>query len=432
VFAHYLLYAPDSVEVLKQEIQLAQSKGIDAFALNTNVWRRERADAIYQAAKEIGPDFKLFFSADIHKDSNGNLSPADILEMMTRYKSHPNQLRFSGKQFFTAWLGSDDSWWADYGYSSALKGWKDVFIKAGNRMNYFFVPFFPTDGSYYGVLGTIDKFNDTIDGLMAWDTSAWPYYDSTLQTPSVERDSNYLKACNDRGKVYMATPSPWFFKNIQDTCCSSDCQAKNVGCGCQVKGNYQGPGLWLSRWQQIISLRPPLVEIVTWNDWVESSYVAPPLSVAAKDVADFTHRAFLDLGEHYIRWYKTGNQPAVKEDSLYLFYYTHSKNTNAAADNCKVANSDTLSDKVYVTAVLTKPACVKLRSGGGSKTFSAPAGISTWSIDFSEGQQAASLKRGGGVVKSVAGNKPITNSNVSRYNFNVYSASSNARNSRLM
>lgn len=426
VFAHYMLYAEDTVETLTKEIQFAQSKGIDAFALNSNVWHPARADAIYQAAEDVGPDFKLFFSADIHSDSNGYLSPANIIEMMKRYKSHPNQLTFRGKQFFTSWLGSDDSWWKSYTtYSTALAGWQGVFTQAGGKENYFFVPFFPTDGSYYGVLGMIDQFNDTIDGLMPWDTSAWPYYDSALQTPSGDKDSNYLKACNDRGKVYMATPSPWFSKNIQDSCCSSDCKANNVNCGCQVKGSYTGPGLWLTRWQQIISLNPPLVEIVTWNDWVESSYVAPPLSQSenAKNVADFTHQAFLEVGEHYIRWYKTGKEPTLTKDSLYLFYYTHSKDTTATADSCKVANSEDLSDDVYVTTMLTNPASVVLTSGNVSQTFSAPAGINTFNMGFKEGQQSASLKRGGAVIKKISGNIPITNGAISRYNFNVYSTS---------
>lgn len=429
VFAHYLLYAQDTVQTLKQEIQLAQSKGIDAFALNTNNWDTTRADAIYQAAQEVGPDFKLFFSADIHKDDH-NLSPANIVEMMTKYKSHPNQLTFRGKQFFTAWLGSQDDWWAEYSYSSALSGWQGVFNQAGGKANYFFVPFFPTDGSLGDVQAKINQFNDIIDGLMAWDTSAWPY-DSTLQTPSDEKDKNYLQACNEKGKVYMSTPSPWFFKNIQNTCCSDYCKSSDEdNCGCQLKGNYHGPELWLTRWQQIITLSPPLVEIATWNDWLESSYVAPPLSQGenAKSVASFTHKAYLDLGEHYIRWYKTGSEPAVTEDSLYLFYYTQSKDATATADTCKVLNFEKLSDEVYVTAVLTQAASVVLNSGSASQTFDASAGIHTFSMGFSEGQQSASLKRGETVVKTVSGGIPISNSGISRYNFNVYSTSAGSYN----
>jgi len=47
VFSHYMLYAEDTVETLKKEIQLAQSKSINAFALNTNVWCPAHVDAIY-------------------------------------------------------------------------------------------------------------------------------------------------------------------------------------------------------------------------------------------------------------------------------------------------------------------------------------------------------------------------------------------------
>ncbi|KAH9289368.1 hypothetical protein KI387_033485 [Taxus chinensis] len=422
VFAHYMLYAPDSVDVLKQEIQLAQSKGIDAFALNSNVWQQERADAIYQAAKEVGTSFKIFFSADINKDDNGNLTPDQLVTMLTRYKDHPNQMTYGGKLLFTSWLGSDNAWWAEYGYSSALDGWKAVFNNAGGRDKFFFVPFFPTDGTPGGVQGTLDTFNEIIDGLFAWDTSAWPYFSPDFQNPSDSKDRNYLSACNDKGKTYMASPSPWFFKNIQGFCCTDACNNKDLNnCSCQVKGNYQGPGLWIKKWEQLIQLSPPLVEIVTWNDWVESSYIAPPLSSGASDVAEYTHRAFLELGQHYINWYKSGSAPAIESDSLYMFYYTHSKNVIVAADGCKVALSDELADKLYVTVMLTAPATVELRSGGASQTFDAQQGISTWSIDFQEGQQVAVLKRGDSVVSTLNGSKAISNSNVARYNFNVYS-----------
>ncbi|GLJ34595.1 hypothetical protein SUGI_0695790 [Cryptomeria japonica] len=420
VFAHYMLFANDNIDVLKQEIRIAQSKGIDAFALNSNVWRQNLVDNMYQAAREVGSSFKIFFSADIHKDANGNLTPDQLVTMLTRYETHPNQMKYRGKPLFTSWLGNDDSWWAEYGYSSALSGWNDVFQRAGGRGKFFFVPFFPTDGSYWGVRGTAEKFTDVVDGMFAWDTSAWPYISPDFQNPSGSKDQNYLTACNDIGKVYMASPSPWFFKNILGTCCSDACKAKDLNsCNCQVKGNYQGPGLWIKKWEQLIQLSPPLVEIVTWNDWVESSYVAPPLSTASADVAGFTHRAFLELGQYYISWYKSGSPPAITRDSLFMFYYTHSKNVILPADGCQVLYSDQLTDKLYVTSMLTGPATVELRSGSSSATFNAPAGVSTWALDFEDGQQVAVLRRGGSVISTLTGSKPIGSS--VNYNFNVYS-----------
>ncbi|GLJ34596.1 hypothetical protein SUGI_0695830 [Cryptomeria japonica] len=423
VFAHYMLYADDDISVFKQEIQLAQSKGIDAFALNSNVWRQTLADRMYQAAEEVGTSFKIFFSADIHKDDNGNLTPDQLVTMLSsNYTSHPNQMTYQDKPLFTAWLGSSDSWWADYNYSSALEGWKAVFENAGGKDKFFFIPFFATDGSYWGVRGTAETYTDVINGLFAWDTSAWPYFSPDFQTVNASKDENYLSACNYVGKVYMASPSPWFFKNIAGSCCSDYCNNKDLSnCNCQVKGNYQGPGLWITRWEQLINLSIPLLEIVTWNDWVESSYVAPPLSIASANVSDFTHRAFLELGKYYITWYKTRSAPAITEDSLYMFYYTHSKDVIVAADGCQVTYSDQLSDKLYVTTMLTASASVELRSGNSSQTFDAAEGVSTWSMDFQEGQQVAVLTRGGATVSTLIGSVNISNSNVETYNFNVYS-----------
>lgn len=92
----------------------------------------------------------------------------------------------------------------------------------------------------------------------------------------------------------------------------------------------------------------PLVEIVTWNDWVESTYVALYFSTVgtAYNVADFPHQAFLKSGQHYIRWYKAGGgtRPTPCTDSLYMFYYTN----QVAAVGCARFNSD----MVYVVAMV--------------------------------------------------------------------------------
>ncbi|GLJ52650.1 hypothetical protein SUGI_1120610 [Cryptomeria japonica] len=281
------------METLKNEIQLAQSKGIDGFALNNNVWREERVDCIYEAAKQVGSSFKLFFSVDMHKDENGYLTL-----------------------------------------------------------------------DHLGVRGMAQNYTDVIDERYAWDTSAWPYLDLDKQNTSDSYDRNYLNSTNDVGKVYMASPSPW-----------------------------------------------------------ESSYVAPSLS-SSKDtaiVADITHRAFLELGQYYITRYKSCSAPMITQDSIYLFYYTHSKTVVVPGSPCEVSDFSALSDKVYVTTLLTMPASVQLQSGSSSQMFSALTGISTWSMGFQEGQQTAVLSHDGMELSKLVGSKSISNSNVQKYNFNIYS-----------
>ncbi|GLJ52526.1 hypothetical protein SUGI_1117880 [Cryptomeria japonica] len=386
VFAHYMLYEPDGVETLKKEIQVAHNKGIDAFALNSNVWRPNRADDMFQAALDSDTNFKLFFSADMSINSEGKtLSSDDLIAMLTTYADHPNYLKYKGKLFFASWLGENTPW-------------PQIFKVAGGKDKFFFVPFFPTSGDYDAVREKLNDFKDIIDGLSAWDTSAWPYEHSNLNSsPSALKDQNYLKACKDKGKLYMPNASPWFFND----------------CNCtEVKGNYEGPGLWITKWQHLISLKPPFVKIVTWNDWQESTYVAPPYSAAAKKLgADtFSHAGFLELGKHYIKWYKSGQEPAIAEEVVYLFYYTQPNSI-----------SEGLSDNLYVTTMLNSAADGELMSGELSRKFSAAVGINTYSMPFQVGQQSVVLKRGGAVVSTLTGDKVITNPPPVNANLNVYS-----------
>lgn len=379
VFAHYMQYADVDISVYKSEIRLAQSKGIDAFALNTNVWRQHLADRMYQAALELGSDFKLFFSADMHTDSNGALSSEDLHSMLS-FHSHPNQMHINGKSLITSWLGTDTNW-------------DDVFQKAGGKDLFFFIPFFPTDGSPYGVRSMLSQWSPTIDGLMSWDTSAWNM-DDTL-------DRNYLSACNEAGKTYMGSVSPWFST-------SNDCK---------VLANYEGPGLWLTKWKEMIDLRVPLVEIVTWNDWFESSYVAPNLpglGDAASTVSAFPHAAFLELGSYYIDWYKSGSQPGIGSNSMYMFYVTQSKN---AGSDCRLKGS--LDDKLYVVTMLTEGGTLVLNSGSKSQSFRAEAGVNTFSMDFEAGKQSASF--GDGKATLVGEQVIRSDGDVGASDLNVYS-----------
>ncbi|EFJ31875.1 hypothetical protein SELMODRAFT_87940 [Selaginella moellendorffii] len=388
VFAHYMLYAPsgpDNLDGYKAEIRYAKSKGIDAFALNTNNWEdvyKTRADGIYQAADELG--FKIFFSLDMHRD-NTHLTAENVKEMITRYSSRASQYSYNGKQFVSTWLGNEDTVFD--GYSNALEGWNKA----------------------QEVTSMINKFNSLIDGLYAWDTSAWPYSSAdNFNSPSNDKDQAYLRACKNARKSYMASVSPWFFKH--DGCCND--------------GNYQGSGLWIKRWEQIIKDQPDFVEIVTWNDWVERTYVAkmnnPNWGPQQSNDQDFPHEAFLELGSYYISWYKTGQQPSITDDSVFIFYYSQSAKATATNDPCKPQNGNVLDDRVYVVTKLKSPASVEVQSGGSTQRFPVKAGVTTVSMPFQKGQQSAKVTRDGAQILQVVGSKGISNS-FSTYDYNVYS-----------
>ncbi|MCO5580532.1 hypothetical protein L7F22_034400 [Adiantum nelumboides] len=131
--------------------------------------------------------------------------------------------------------------------------------------------------------------------------------------------------------------------------------------------------LWRTHWQQLISLQPDLVEVLTWNDWAERTYVVPipsdntPYGVREYNAAGYPHLAYLDLaGRYFIPSYKTGQQPAIdsaSKEAIYIFYYKQSKVGSA------VANSDVLDDKVYVTVLLYQAADIVINSGTQTTPF---------------------------------------------------------------
>lgn len=144
---------------------------------------------------------------------------------------------------------------------------------------------------------------------------------------------------------------------------------------------------------------------MTWNDWVERTYVAPYFSTVgtAYNVADFPHQAFLKLGQHYIRWYKAdgGADSTPCTDSLYMFYYTK----QATAGGYANLNSD----KVYVVAMVKPVVTLHVQSGSGVTTCTAPTSVSISAMDFAAGHQIARLTRGGedvvisqGIVRGIS------------------------------
>lgn len=338
--------------------------------------------------------------------------------------------------------GLQESNWQSqgYGYSGQKAAWDDIFSRAGGKSLYYYLPFYATDGSYYGVLGQVyQPYGSTVDGYYGWDRSAWNYENNNWNTPiTTPGDISSLQVSNDNGKTYMAMVSPWFFKNTNDgQCCPSNNAACDPnanpadnfdiwsGCPCQVKGDYQGTGLWLQKWGQIIANPSPLVEIATWNDWFESSYIAPPLSGGASSVSSFTHQAYLELDKHYIAWYKKGAEPVPANDEIYLFYYTQGSSVSVSDPPCGVLHAGVLSDALYVVVVMQPgpAATITLNSGGASNTVSTGSqtqGVYVTGMAFQTGTQSATYTRGS-VTYTLTGGMPISNSGLSTYNFNVYS-----------
>jgi glucan endo-1,3-alpha-glucosidase len=414
----------------KEEIRMAQAAGIDGFALNAGSWSKEphykeRATAMYEAAKQLDTGFKLFFSADMccsltKPDTTkwpSDQGALDIRDMVETYHDHPNQHKVQGKSFLSTFSGryttfSEPS--TTYDAAIVADAWQKKVLQpladAGKPV--YFVPAFgPHPGKAHPLETDIRPIYDDfpfVGGLFKWHGFA---KGTEGVAPAVATNSAFTKVAKEKGKTYMAPVSPLF--------------AAHHGGLNTIFGDVAGGKGIQQLWNGVIADKPQFVEMVTWNDFNERSYMGPARGWSAAqpqaNATGFPHLAYLELSEHYIRWYKTGQEPAISEDKLFYFYRTHSKNAVATDDPLpKPSEWDSVKDEIYVTAMLKEPARVLVTSEGTTKSFDLPAGVSDISMPFQEGAQKVEASRGGEKIMESTGDLPIDNS-ISTYNFNYYS-----------
>ena len=123
------------------------------------------------------------------------------------------------------------------------------------------------------------------------------------------------------------------------------------------------------------------------------------------------------MSKRYITWYKTGQQPAITNDSVYYFYRSHPENLVAANTNDMWVGWRTgdIADQIYVTMVLTAPAQLEVMSGNLASTNSVPAGVNNFRAPFAPGAQIFVVSRQGTNVLTAQGSNIL--SQIQYYDF---------------
>ena len=381
VFAHYMVCIPtyggsSKIDDYQREIRAAQAAGIDSFALNCGGWTlrephyKQRAQLIYQAALELGTGFRLFLSADYAT----GLTSEETRDMVETFRSHPCQFRHGGKPVLST-----------FGGGSAQT---EFILKefTGDR-KIVYVPFYyprpaaemPNQAQAEQVL----RDHPGIDGF---------FHFGAAGTPAQITESNRLLARTwlGAGKLFMAGITPYY---------------RGLGGNYRVYESRGFEGL-AQQWEGAIRDKATWVEIVTWNDWGEASYVAPFGAPAETRHWNnhwgpmLSHAACLGASRYYIDWYKTGRRPKIKKDALYYFYRVHPKSLPGlrkpgapGGEKGLPGGADKLADNVSVTLFLTAPAQLTIQSGDTQKTLAVTAGVQHVSVPFAPGAQRFVLKR---------------------------------------
>ncbi|KAJ5432131.1 uncharacterized protein N7458_011287 [Penicillium daleae] len=411
VFAHFMIGITSdrsSASDYDDDMKRASSLGIDAFALNIGVdpYTDQQLQFAYASASQNG--MNLFLSFDFNWWHTGQVQ--EIGQKIAQYASLPAQLMVDNKIFVSTFAG-DDLNVAD--------------LRASVGKPIFFAPnFHPSYGTNLSA----------VDGLLNW--MAWPNNgQNKAPTPGqnisvADGDHEYISALG--GKAYVAPVSPWFFTHF--------------GPEVSYSKNWVFPSdlLWYDRWNEILTLGPRFIEIVTWNDYGESHYIGPLQSQhtddgASKWVNDMPHDGWLDISKPFITAFKAGASSVasyIKSDQLVYWYRPAPRNVNCdSTDTCMVpANNDSgnyflgrpngwesMEDSVFVVSLLTVPASVHVNSGGTVYAYDAPIGVSAQAIPMHVGIQSFSVSRNGQDILSGTSLKPIIDGCVcGLYNFNAY------------
>ncbi len=176
-------------------------------------------------------------------------------------------------------------------------------------------------------------------------------------------------------------------------------------------------------WMDAINVsHPEWVEIITWNDFIEGSYVSPVddpnkypgasfldasgISLTTRDYFH-SHAGAAALLPFFIQWYKTGVEPAIERDAVYFFYRTHSTTTDAGKP--PVAHKyGPVADLLYITANLTAPADLCVTTGGGTAVLHLAAGSTDTQTPIAVGSAPKfELMRKNKVLATQTGDDPI-------------------------
>ncbi len=354
---------------MRTEVRQAKSAGLDGFVVDVLGLSGRNWDAIevLMRAADIEGDFEI--SPMLDTSSVRNNTPEQTAAALATLFAHPSAQLIDSEYVLNSFCAEclSVSWWTSL--INRLEGAHGVPIK-------FIASFVGSSDSM------IKEFAPISYGVGSW---------GTRNAQMALNGRNWAARAHELGLVWMQAVA------MQDARPRSGVYAE--------AGNTD---TWRATWARAMSDGADFVQITTWNDYSESTSIAP--SAAHGNV-------FVELTKYYADWFRAGNTPAITGDHLYLTHRVHPwdanptsgiKNMKPNLGQSSVAPRDTAEALVFLTA----PARVTLTSGSNSTTVDLPAGISTVLVALGTGTTSGSIKRGSTTVRAVTSPYKVTNSPV--------------------
>jgi glucan endo-1,3-alpha-glucosidase len=411
VFAHYMLanqdYVSDAagseqaIASYQREILQARAIGIDGFALNAGGWFDEpryirRAAEMFEADYRLHTGFRLMFSADMCCSNHA----ADVEDMVRRFANNPRYaaayLKKDGKCVLTTFGGDrlGTAFWqqlrADLegGLHPSLRDAPGALPSVSGVPSSAALPIYLVPAFFWGgelpravdIRSGLADYASVVDGAFYWGIAGVP---GLGQVPDqISSSEAYAAALHRAGKLYMAPICFQFW-------------AANAGRYYEYSGYTGMRRVWMNAIQ--VS-HPEWVEIITWNDFIEGTYVSPiddparytnandlGASVAPISTPRFfhSHRGATELLSFFIQWYKTGREPVILSDRVFWAYRTQGGAPVRYATSIHLYGP--ASDALYLTANLTAPAVLNVSIGHRTRSIPLPAGSTDVELPLATG-----------------------------------------------
>jgi hypothetical protein len=258
---------------------------------------------------------------------------------------------------------------------SSAAWWKSIFSQlAAKNIHVAFVP------TFQGWLTSAPSFASISSGFGDWGT-ATPFKESSMV-------SEPAYSLNEYGKFFVMPVDPQQFR------------PKNY-----LFYEASNSAAYRSGWNSAVAGHSGWVQLVTWNDFSESSPIQPYTDATVRhDIGT----GYYDLTGYYAAWYSSRVQPKITHDVLYYFYRREPSNSAGPKQSEGVqAAGGVAEDQIELLAFLTAPGVLKITIGGQSYTHDAPAGITSFKIPTQAGAPLFTLSRDEAEVFSFQGGVQI-------------------------
>jgi len=371
VFAHVMMSNTaqyGGITQWREDVKKAKQMGLDGFALN---WTPTRCDKEWnnqyvldnmalalRAAEEAG-DFYIYHSLDMSQTecSGESFSPKYLYDIIKTQVKSKALYRVNTNVLVSTFDGNQEG--TQYG-----SGWFSDF-KTYMRDNGCAISLAPSFQSYdgqakgdpEGAANSLVSDNQWIDGYKNWE-GAWP---SSGENITLDADQAFSSALKKAGKTgpYIMTVSPWWFRD--------------GGIANEVK---YGDNLLDNKLRAVAdgSFQPDIIEVLTWNDWVESHYLMDlpdfktkaepaPDMVSSEPAVDYiighNHSPWRIILKYWLAAIKNGRNPAPTMDQVIFSYRLHSKDASCS-EGSKPNGAENLEDAVFFWALVTEKSTISV------------------------------------------------------------------------